>query len=75
MAILLKGWIWPIGGASSGEGLRLQPAQPAQHACFTTLANKNFNLPISTDDSEPHFMSSNLPFQIFSFWSSNGVNP
>ena len=22
-AILLKGWIWPIGGASSGEGLRL----------------------------------------------------
>ena len=21
MAILLKGWIWPIGGASAGEGL------------------------------------------------------
>ena len=27
MAILLKGWVLPIGGASSGEGLRLQPAQ------------------------------------------------
>ena len=26
-AILLKGWIWPIGEASAGEGLRLQPAQ------------------------------------------------
>ena len=31
MAILLKGWILPIGGASPGEGLRLQPAQ---QACF-----------------------------------------
>ena len=31
MAILLKGWILPIGGGSAGEGLRLQPAQPA---CF-----------------------------------------
>ena len=30
-AILLKGWIWPIGEASAGEGLRLQPAQ---QACF-----------------------------------------
>ena len=30
-AILLKGWIWPIGEASEGEGLRLQPAQ---QACF-----------------------------------------
>ena len=28
-AILLKGLILPIGGASSGEGLRLQPAQQA----------------------------------------------
>ena len=28
-AILLKGWILPIGGASSGEGLHLQPAQQA----------------------------------------------
>jgi hypothetical protein len=26
-----KGWILPIGGASSGEGLRLEPAQ---QACF-----------------------------------------
>ena len=26
-AILLKGWILPIGGASAGEGLLLQPAQ------------------------------------------------
>ena len=26
-AILLKGWILPIGEASLGEGLRLQPAQ------------------------------------------------
>ena len=33
-AILLKGWILPIGGASSGESLRLQP--PKQD-CF------NFN--------------------------------
>ena len=30
-AILLKGRILPIGGASAGEGLRLQPAQ---QACF-----------------------------------------
>ena len=30
-AILMKGRILPIGGASSGEGLRLQPAQ---QACF-----------------------------------------
>ena len=30
-AILLQGWILPIVGASSGEGLRLQPAQ---QACF-----------------------------------------
>ena len=29
--ILLKGWIFPIGGASAGEGLRLKPAQ---QACF-----------------------------------------
>ena len=29
MAILLKGWIWPIGEASAGQGLRLQPAQQA----------------------------------------------
>ena len=29
-AILLKGLILPIGGASAGEGLCLQPAQ---HAC------------------------------------------
>ena len=28
-AILLKEWILPIGGASAGEGLRLQPAQQA----------------------------------------------
>ena len=28
-AILLKGWILALGGASSGEGLRLQPAQQA----------------------------------------------
>ena len=28
-AILLNGWILPIGGASSGEGLCLQPTQQA----------------------------------------------
>ena len=28
-AILLKGWILPIGGASAGEGLHLQPVQQA----------------------------------------------
>ena len=32
-AILLKGWILPIGGASAGEGLRLQPAQQACLSC------------------------------------------
>ena len=26
-AILLEGWILPIGGVSAGEGLRLQPVQ------------------------------------------------
>ena len=36
-AILLKGWILPIGGASSGEGLRLQPVQ---QACY--LNNLSF---------------------------------
>ena len=30
-AILLEGLIWPIGEASAGQGLRLQPAQ---QACF-----------------------------------------
>ena len=34
-AILLKGWILPIGGASVGEGLRLQPAQ---QACFWLIS-------------------------------------
>ena len=34
--ILLKGWILPIGEASAGEGLRLQPAQ---QACFTPVRN------------------------------------
>ena len=34
-AMLLKGWILPIGGVSSGEGLRLQPAQ---QACFFSAA-------------------------------------
>ena len=28
-AYLLNGWILPIGGASAGKGLRLQPAQQA----------------------------------------------
>ena len=35
MAILLKGCILPIGGASAGEGLRLQPALPA---CFRLIS-------------------------------------
>ena len=34
-AILLKGWILPIGGASAREGLRLQPAQ---QACYVRNA-------------------------------------
>ena len=37
-AILLKGWILPIGGASAGEGLRLQPAQ---QACFFIKKKNN----------------------------------
>ena len=36
-AILLNGWIWPIGGASSVRGLRLQPAQ---QACLFTLGKE-----------------------------------
>ena len=36
-AILLKGWIWPIGEASAGEGLCLQPAQ---QACFIRYKKK-----------------------------------
>ena len=35
-AILLKGRILPISGASVGEGLRLQPAQ---QDCFYTLSS------------------------------------
>ena len=34
LAILLKGWILPIGGASVGQGLRLQPAQQASLNIF-----------------------------------------
>ena len=34
-AILLNGWILPIGGASAVKGLRLQPAQ---QACLTYSA-------------------------------------
>ena len=37
-AILRRGWILPIGGASAGEGLRLQPAQ---QACFNICDNKD----------------------------------
>ena len=36
-AILLIGWIWPIGGALSGEGLRLQPAQQACLLMFSDV--------------------------------------
>ena len=36
-AILLKGWIRPIGEASAGEGLRLQPAQ---QACSATKQDR-----------------------------------
>ena len=35
-AILLKGWIFPIGGASAGERLGLQPAQ---QACLINLCS------------------------------------
>ena len=28
-AVLLNGWIFPVGGASSMKGVRLQPAQQA----------------------------------------------
>ena len=38
-AILLKGRILPIGGASGGEGLRLQPAQ---QACSDTKQHVEF---------------------------------
>ena len=40
-AILLKGRILPFGGASSGEGLRLQPAQQACLLCITLLNKIN----------------------------------
>ena len=35
-AILLYGWILPIGGASAVKGLRLLPAQ---QACFLNIMN------------------------------------
>ena len=41
-AILLKGWIWPIGEASTGEGLRLQPAQ---QACLLDISTLNCSPP------------------------------
>ena len=48
-AILLRGWILPIGEASSGEGLILQPAQQAcfwrRH--FSTMEPPVFVLPLS----------------------------
>ena len=41
-AILLKGWILPIGGASSGEGL---PLQPVQQACvFLVAKGQGYNM-------------------------------
>ena len=40
-AILLNGWILPIGRTSSVKGLRLQPAQ---QACFYSLVNVYFFL-------------------------------
>ena len=36
-AILLKRWILPLGGASLGEGLRLQPEQ---QACLKILRKR-----------------------------------
>ena len=36
-AILLNGWILPIGGVSAMKGLRLQPAQ---QVCFFVVARK-----------------------------------
>ena len=39
--IFLKGWILPIGGASAGEGLRMQPAH---QACFDTSKEFCLNL-------------------------------
>ena len=42
-AILLNGWILPIGGDASGKGLRLQPAQ---QAC-STHNYYNFNQYVS----------------------------
>ena len=40
-AFLLKGRILPIGGASAGEGLRLQPAQQACLSCPSGERKKN----------------------------------
>ena len=57
--ILLKGGILPIGGASSGEGLRLQPAQ---QACL----NGNGNTPAAetaTYDTVKENLSSNQTLQ------------
>ena len=39
-AILLNGWILPIGGALAVKGLRLQPA----HAFFSVISNDKPNL-------------------------------
>ena len=44
-AILLKGWIWPVGEASAGEGLRLQPAQ---QACLCSNSVSMVNLSTNT---------------------------
>ena len=45
-AILLKGWILPVGGASAGEGLHLQPAQQVclylLHLKFCTYCTSSF---------------------------------
>ena len=39
-AILLTGWILPIGGASAVKGLHLQPAQQAFYPFFTSPSSK-----------------------------------
>ena len=52
--ILLKGWILPLGGASAGEGL---PLQPEQQACFKGLKDCFLKLNFLHDMAVYYFSS------------------
>ena len=58
MAILLKGRILPIGGASAGEGLRLHPAQQACSCFEDCYVGRTGNMSMPWGQSFNHSLTS-----------------